>query len=376
MTTPGLLYLVPALRQAPESGGEHFILHLSRQLAADLGAVTVDWAALHLERASLSPARYREAVLGWVGERSWRGPVLIDSYLYPWATDLVRALRARGCGPVVAHGQAVYQERYRSPVARARIAFSLARFLRACDRHIVVSRYMVGAYRWLGIPSRRVAVVHPGGTPDGGPPPERAPLRGRPLRLIAAGSYQPSKGQQLLLDALGCLARADPRLAERVELHAYGNRQYDPAFVERLEGRRRELGAIGDKIHLHGPVPQAALWEAFGGADIFVFVASGEGFGMVTAEAMRTGCVPVVGRRGPGADDLVRPAGVGAAVAPRPAAIARAIRRLSADPEGLREQQRRAREYAVHLLRPWPVAVGRMSALCRHAADRAWPPAE
>jgi glycosyltransferase involved in cell wall biosynthesis len=99
-----------------------------------------------------------------------------------------------------------------------------------------------------------------------------------------------------------------------------------------LERLARELGVAG-QTRFRGAVPPEQLAEAVGDADVFVFPARGEGFGLAAAEALVLGIPVVAARDGGGVTDIVPPSGAGRLVPPGdPGQLARAIEELMRDP--------------------------------------------
>jgi len=96
-----------------------------------------------------------------------------------------------------------------------------------------------------------------------------------------------------------------------------------------LERRARALGL--DQVRFLGALPDDALPEAIGNADVFAFLSRHEGLGLAAAEALMLGIPVVATRDGGGVLDLVAD-GAGARVAePTPAAVGAALRDLLQD---------------------------------------------
>lgn len=365
-----LLFFLPALRSTPTTGGEIYNLALARGLADSFDLRTMTFEDLGLAPQAAAPELARAAASFVERERLPASAVIEDTYAYRTAEPLRAALRDRGFGPFVAFGQALYPDRFRSPLVRARLWWRLARYLRGCDHHVVVSPAMRRAYRWLGLPAERIDVVLPGFDLAAGGAPSRGPACGA-LRIVTAGSYVPSKGQHLVIEALGRLCRRRPELG--ISLRAYGSRSQAPDYVAALETqaardlpRRARLGAA---------LPQAQLFQAFSESDVFVFPATGEGLGMVVVEAMLCGCVPVVADCGPLPDLVGRDGTAGLVVARRAGAIERAVERLAVDPDWRTALARGARARACHLARDWPTTVERFAGIVAPLAQRRGGPA-
>ena len=106
-------------------------------------------------------------------------------------------------------------------------------------------------------------------------------------------------------------------------------------------------------VRLHGHVPQAELWRHFVQADLFVFMARGEGLGMVVGEAMLLGCAPVVTDFGP-MKELIDDGTSGVLAAPKVAVVAEVLAELVGDRARSCPTTRRcSRRGPSELLRPW-----------------------
>jgi glycosyltransferase involved in cell wall biosynthesis len=97
-----------------------------------------------------------------------------------------------------------------------------------------------------------------------------------------------------------------------------------------LEQLTSELG-LGDRITFLGAVPPAEIPTFLSEADVAIFPAVGEGFGLAAAEALMAGVPVVACTDGGGVLSVVPPAGEGRQVAPEPQAIAAAIDALMRD---------------------------------------------
>lgn len=178
-------------------------------------------------------------------------------------------------------------------------------------------------HQLLGVPTARIAVVPPARDPrfalrvDAA---ERAAVRARhDLQagyLIAVGTLEPRKNQQLALRALPALPAGAPPLV-------FVGR--DGGSEQSLRAEARALGVEGGVRFLSGVTP-AELPALLQDATLALYLSRAEGFGMPVIEAMSAG-VPVVVADGPHLRDAAGMAAV--AVSPDdPAALAAAITAL------------------------------------------------
>lgn len=132
---------------------------------------------------------------------------------------------------------------------------------------------------------------------------------GLPRRLLTVSRLGPQdwfKGHEVVLGSLRWLGE---QLAEPIEYWIVGEGQQRPA----LEARARELG-LSDCVRFTGFVEDELLPDYYRRADLFVMpsqvgrqpdgIATGEGFGMVFAEAAACGC-PSVGLAHGGASEAI-----------------------------------------------------------------------
>jgi glycosyltransferase involved in cell wall biosynthesis len=221
-------------------------------------------------------------------------------------------------------------------------------------------------------------------------------LRPRPLRLLYVGRIAPDKGVHLLAetaerlihegvgleltligkpglmpyDLLSRLLDGDAPALEAVR-EFYGRslrtwlskeilrqgRSYRDAVRARLSA------AAAARVRFLGTVPLHALIGAYRAADLLVLPSIWqESYGLPVAEAMACG-VPVLAAASGGVPELIED-GVTGRLVPRldVAALARALREMSADPEGLREMGRAARTRAERLL-TWTRSAERLERL-------------
>lgn len=139
-------------------------------------------------------------------------------------------------------------------------------------------RALLELYELPGVP---VHVAEPGVDPA-----ELAPGTETAGSLLSVAAVIPSKGHDVLLDALASVAGL------RWQCKCVGSVERDPAFVERLRGRVLDSGMDG-RVRFAGPQTGADLSRSYAEADVLVLPSRAETYGMVIAEALARG-VPVV----------------------------------------------------------------------------------
>lgn len=143
---------------------------------------------------------------------------------------------------------------------------------------------------------QRLRVVHNAvEVEEFGTPPTRAPLRGRPLRLVSVARLVPHKR---IADGI----KATRALADRgadVEYAVVGD---GPERGER-EALVKELG-LEQRVRLHGALVSEGIRSLLAQADILIHPSEVESFGIAVVEGMAAGLPVVVARTG-GALDIV-----------------------------------------------------------------------
>ena len=214
------------------------------------------------------------------------------------------------------------------------LAPELAADLDARERRTLhAARAVVATSAWTanrlaehhGVSPDRVHVISPGTDPA-----PLAPGTDGVSRLLCVGSLTPSKGQDVLVEALAA-ARELPWTCDLV-----GPWRRDPGFVERLREAIVRRGLDGH-VRLTGPRTGAALARSYAAADLVVVPSRVETFGMVVTEALARG-IPVLATAAQGLPDTLGRApdgGVpGVLVPPEDApALAAALRKWFGDKE-------------------------------------------
>jgi phosphatidylinositol alpha-1,6-mannosyltransferase len=177
----------------------------------------------------------------------------------------------------------------------------------------VVSRYTRRRFlTWANLRPQRVRVL-PNTVSDRyapGPKPahlvERYGLRGKRLLLTVSrlSAEERYKGQDRVIAVMPDLLRVFPDLVYMIA--------GDGTDRARLEEVTREQG-LRDHVKFIGRVSDADLPDLYRAADVFVMPSTGEGFGIVFLEALRSG-VPVIGGNGDGSMDPLRDGTAGYAV--------------------------------------------------------------
>jgi glycosyltransferase involved in cell wall biosynthesis len=202
-------------------------------------------------------------------------------------------------------------------------------------RVVAISQFVQQQLIEVGVPGRKISVVHNGIDARRYSPDPSA--RGRLVRefsirpdeiILATLSYldRPHKSINIVMEA--CRQLVKRRLAVRLLLIGDGEMRGE------LEALAEKLG-VADRIHWLGhifdPIP------VLQGCDVFLMASLGEGFGLALAEAMACGAAAVAARSG-ALSEIVEDGKSGLLVPPRDAAaLADAIEKLAKD-ENLRRR--------------------------------------
>ncbi len=156
-----------------------------------------------------------------------------------------------------------------------------------------------------------------------------------PGRLVCVARLFPSKGQDVLLQALAIVRKKIP--SAHLELIGEGPAQ---ASLEKLA---TELG-LRDKCLFSGQLPHSEVLKRMGTAVATVVPSRMEAFGLVNIESMALG-TPVVASNVGGIPEIVRDGLDGLLVPPgNPEALASALKVLLSDPHLRREMRGNARQ--------------------------------
>ncbi|GAA4558608.1 glycosyltransferase family 4 protein [Planotetraspora kaengkrachanensis] len=195
-----------------------------------------------------------------------------------------------------------------------------------------------------GLAEDRIHVVSPGA--------DRAPAASGTdgaSRLLCVGSVTPTKGHDLLVEALAAVREPS------WHCEIVGPLSRDPAHAERLRRTVGRLG-LGDRVRLAGPLTAERLAEQYARADLVVLPSRSETYGMVVTEALARG-IPVLATAVGGVPETLGQASDGGVpgilVSPEdPAAISAGLRRWFGDP-GLRRRLRLSALDRRDRLAPW-----------------------
>ncbi len=195
-----------------------------------------------------------------------------------------------------------------------------------------------------GVPADRVHV----GTPGVDPAPVARGTDGAG-HLLCVGSITPTKGQDVLVEALAGLAYL-PWTCDLV-----GPLTRSPGHVSRLRAAIAHHG-LDDRVRITGPLTGAPLAAAFDAADLLVLPSRVEAYGMVVTEALSRG-IPVLAAAAGGVPETLVGDGPlpGLLVPPGdPEALAAALRHWLGDP-ALRDALRSAAAERRPALPGWEV---------------------
>jgi glycosyltransferase involved in cell wall biosynthesis len=222
---------------------------------------------------------------------------------------------------------------------------------------ICPSARTAAAVEHYGVSPERIAIVAPGTTRS------KRYFRPRPRRsraLLCVASLIPRKGHRVLVEALAQVRDLD------WELLCIGSLERDPATTRAVR-RMIKATRLDRRVTLAGEWQPQSVARAYKLADIFVLPSFYEGYGMACAEAMVHGLPIIATAAGAIRETVPREAGL--LVPPGDAAaLARALRRMIAEPP-LAARFAAASRAAGARLAEWPRAIEAWeSALCRLAA--------
>ncbi len=231
-----------------------------------------------------------------------------------------------------------------SRAQRLQLRLHLTHAARAADRILCVSNHAAeDLQQRLGVAPQRISVVPNGVASQFRPPSpeERQAARARlgigPDEILAAfvGTVQPRKRIEVAIAAVEILRGKGFKI--RLAIAGRRRRGYAPAW----------LGEPPASVLLLGELPDPALVELYGAADLMVSPSTFEGFGLTFAEAMACGC-PVVGVAVTSIPEVVGEGGLLVAGS-EPGLVAAAMEELAADGSLRADLARRALAQAARL---------------------------
>jgi glycosyltransferase involved in cell wall biosynthesis len=285
--------------------------------------------------------------------------VLVHGHCYPGSVFGARAARAAGRPLVVVQSNPFVDYPFPLAAIERAVDRSIGRWVLEQAQAVVCVSKLVQSFV-LGIaPRASTVMIHNGVEVErfcpGGPPVPRAGLHVLTLRRLV-----PRTGVHVLVEAW-----RRGGFGPRAQLTIAGS---GPE-----QGRLRKLAGDAPSIRFLGHVPDSQLPDLYRAADLFVLPSvSGEGFGVVAAEALATG-VPVIATSGGATGEIVRHGADGFIVPAGDAdAMAAAIRRFERDPALLARMAAEARRRAPQL--SWQHAVHRLARTLEAAITDPAPP--
>ena len=274
-------FLIPKSPIAPKTGGEWYNFHLVKGLKERGHAVELLSVEEYLAKGKEASAAGIEEQLR--SRKDGFDVLLVDTWLYRFMDQTKPLEKVKG--RVVSFHQLCYWESMRSPLARWKERWRMAKAMKGVRHHIGVSKTVLALD---GVSRGRCAVVYPGCDLNV-PTVEVKGKRAGELRVVSVGNYTSRKGHHKLIEALGRWSRTQ---REGVKLRIIGNREFDPLYVKKLEEQVESLG-LKDQVLLDGWKSREEVQGILLESDAFAFASEGEGFGMVMAEALLHG-LPVV----------------------------------------------------------------------------------
>jgi glycosyltransferase involved in cell wall biosynthesis len=328
-----LVFVVPG-RLDQLTGGYLFDRHIVEGLRARGRPVLV------VELAARDP-QADGALLAAVADGA---PTVVDGLALANLGEVVAAHARRLRLVALVHGPLAH-ETGPSPAAAKPAAEREAALLLRLRGILCASRKTAAAIQSYGVDPDRIAIAPPGtAKPSRRPRPRRGPVRA----LLCVANLVPLKGHGVLVAALAQLRDLDWTLL------CIGSVERDRATADAVRQAIADA-ALERRILLAGERAPADVAAAYGAADAFILPSLHEGYGMVYAEAMANG-LPVIATSAGAIPEIVPPS-AGLLVPPGdPAALARAVRRVIADPRLATRLAAGSREAGARLP-DWPRAI-------------------
>lgn len=263
------------------TGGYRYIRHMAAALEANGHPVHVD----------LMPGDFLDVdvrAINSLGKRlkKARGRIVLDAMASAAFAGL-DAKRMPSPAPVLLSHHVFADDPDLGSLHHSRLAQAERVALERCGGVIATSHATVARLRELGAREEHLHVVR-AGTPSLGSNSTR-PRHERPPRVLCIAPVVPSRGHDLLVEALGGLGERD------WQCQCIGSLRNARRWVKRVQARAGELG-IAERIEWSGDPGEDDREFAWQQADILVVASRYDGCAMVVDEALARG-VPVVATR-------------------------------------------------------------------------------
>jgi glycosyltransferase involved in cell wall biosynthesis len=277
MTHDALEFLIPGELQSA-TGGYVYDRRILGELRALGWKVTVRALDASFPEPSAAALEHASRVLADIPAGR---PVLIDGLAFSTMPEVLRSHAVRLPLLALLHmplGTAAIAD----PIRLARLRHLETSALGCARQVIITGSASLTTLHAYGVPPQRITLIEPGT--------DVASLARRhrqgTLRLLCVATVQPSKGHDLLVEALASLA------ALPWQLTCVGSLTRNPDAAARLQARVRELG-LSERVALMGEVPSARLGRFYRRSDLFVLATRSETYCMAVAEALAHG-LPIV----------------------------------------------------------------------------------
>lgn len=301
---PVVTFILPAFPEQPRTGGEIYnrcVIGGLRGRGVNVRVLALDKLvgeqALHASgaRPGITSA-IRQALDAWHVQQSENpnpGTIVFDSWLYRFIWPIMFRERLRGRFRIVSFSQLCYWDTWHSVPHRLWHRLLTWAALAPAHCHIGVSHAVLRADLGPFHSAQTSEVIYPGCDYAGGDIPQ-ADCSRMPAEILSVGNYAPRKGFHILIEALACVFRRCPELNGQLCLRLVGNRDFDPAYLARLERLIAE-NDLGDSVIVDGWKNRDEVSRLFSKSQIFAFASESEGLGMVVLEAMLHGLPALLG---------------------------------------------------------------------------------
>ncbi|MCP3936772.1 MAG: glycosyltransferase family 4 protein [Actinomycetia bacterium] len=263
-------YVTSLVRQSP-SGTEQRFERLAQYL----------WQLLAAPRARQVARRFEPDVAHHVTSGTWRQPSCLAATDIPFAMGPLAGSERLPAGFAKAFGrEALLRDRLRGAAISVARVDPLVNFSLRRSKAIIAAGTHTKHEMQRRFPDKIATFSqvfrHPGVAP--GSVRIRSWTPDEELRIVWVGRIVPSKGLQILLDAL-----SDPRLPTlRLDVLGAGPER------ERMEALTHALG-LEDRVHFRGHVDHVELFDTIHSGHLFVFTSLQELMGQALSEAMQLG---------------------------------------------------------------------------------------